>query len=174
MVRTPLYFIVLFLVILTLACASANLTNLRRETIKDEKTITGSFTLILYGNRHGDDLETVAFMDIEGDEHIFEPYAREYNYSVKMHQESEEALKKGIAFVRRHESFKGVRISKIIDKQDRILGYELRPFYRDTRFRVPDVLNVSYVLKEKKVVIYIRLKNYIKKQLERDRRDFFR
>jgi len=167
--KKTLNLIFIFSAVLTFSCTSAHFAQLKREPVRDENTITGSFTLILHGNRYGDDFKTVAFLDTEGDEYTFEPYAPAFDYSVTMPLKAEEALKEAVRFVSDHESVRTVRISRIADRQGVTLGYEARPLYRNTRFPRSDLLDVSYYLEGKKVVIYIRLKHFVERYLDRDR-----
>jgi hypothetical protein len=159
----------LFLAVFTSSCALIHTANLKREEVTDINTIKGTYTLILFGNRHGDDMETIAFLDSEKDTYTLEPFAPEYDYTVKKHYKGSSALDSAISFVRSHENYKGVRIIRITDGQGGLFGYEVRPLYRDMRLRTPDVLDVSYVQKDDKVLIYIRLKTHVEKFLKRDR-----
>lgn len=168
---TVLQIISIFLAIFVSSCASVHFTSLKRTVIKDEKTITGSFTLILYGGRHSEDIETIAVLDSEGDEYIFEPYAPEYDFNTRMHVTGEKAFKEALSFVSWHNSFRRAQWSSITNKQGRILGYELRPLYSPLTFGISDVLKVNYSLKGKKVVIYIRLKPFVDKTFERNIND---
>jgi hypothetical protein len=170
---TVLHLIPIFLAIFVSSCTSVHFTSLKRTIIKDEKTITGSFTLILYGSRHSEDIETIAFLDSEGDEYIFEPYAPEYDFTMKVHVTGEKALKEAQSFVNWHNSFRHAQWSSITDKQGRILGYELRPLYSPLTFGISDVLNINYSLKGNKVVIYIRLKPSVERTFERNDNDYF-
>lgn len=162
-------FILLFPVLFLSACAPSHYRYLKSETVKDVTTITGSFTLIQHGNRHGDDFETLAVLDIEDDTYTFEPHAPSFDYKLKKNLNGEDALGEAIRFVRQHESFKGVRISRLSDNLGNILGFEVRPFYRDSRFRSSDVLDVNYIVREKKVIIFIKLKYFVEKHFKRDR-----
>jgi hypothetical protein len=145
--------------------------DIKRETVHDKNAIKGSYTLVLFGNRHGDDFETVAFLDSEADALSFKPFSNEYNYTVKKHFKGDRALRTAIDFVRSHEASKGVRISRIADRQAGILGYEVRPLYRDLRFRTSDPLNVHYTIKDTNLLIYIDLKDTVKRMLKNDRFD---
>ncbi|UCF86934.1 MAG: hypothetical protein JSV71_05500 [Nitrospiraceae bacterium] len=165
-------FILIFSILFLSACAPAHYGFLKRDTVEDVTTVTGSFTLIQYGNRHGDDLETVAFLDIENDAYTFEPHAPSFDYKLKKNLNGEDALEEAIRFVGKHTSFRGARISRLSDDQGNVLGFEVRPFYRDTRFRSSDLISVNYSVKEKKVLIFIRLKRFVEKHFEiEDRHD---
>jgi hypothetical protein len=137
--------------------------------VKDVNTVTGSFTLIQHGNRYGDDLETLAVLDIENDTYTFEPHAPSFDYKLKKNLNGEDALEEAIRFVGKHESFKGARISRLSDDLGNILGFEVRPFYRDPRFRSSDVLNVNYAVRDKKVIIFIHLKFFVEERYDQNR-----
>jgi hypothetical protein len=163
--------IFIFLAISAYACTLSHFANLERETIKDEKTIRGNFSLILYDSGHVEGIEKIALMDLEGDEYVFEPHAPEFDFSNKPHLTDEEALKEAINFVSRHSSFMSTQISRITDKHGRALGYEVRPLYMPITFGVSDVLDVDYFVKEKKVVVFIRVKPLVEKSFDGDGND---
>jgi hypothetical protein len=120
--------------------------------------ITGVFTLILYGGRFSDDIETIAILDYEGDQYIFEPYAPEFDYRIKKGVPAKEAQEVAKKFVSFHNSFWRSQLSKIIDNKGNTIGYEVRPLYWPTTFGLSDVLEVNYWLKEgNKIKVTIRL-----------------
>lgn len=138
------------------------------KPLKTEKAkaadITGVFTLILYGGRHSDDIETIAIFDYEGDQYNFEPYAPEFDYRIKRGISAREALNEAEKFVSFHNSFYRSQLSKIIDNRGNIIGYELRPLYLPFSYGVSDVLEVDYWLKEGgKVKVTIRLTPSVEK-----------
>ena len=129
---------------------------LRTEQAKDEE-VTGSFTLILYGGRHANDLETIAFLDKEGDQYEFEPYAPEFDYKVRKGVSAADALKEARRFVSFHSAFWRSQLSKILDEKGNIIGYEVRPLYRPFIYGRADLIDVYYRIKDEKVIIYIKL-----------------
>ncbi|MEW6214475.1 MAG: hypothetical protein AB1478_04615 [Nitrospirota bacterium] len=110
--------------------------------------VKGIFTLILYGGRHIDDIETIAILDCEGDEYTFEPYAPEFDYKIKRGISAREVLNEAEKFVSFHNSFHYSQLSRIIDKKGNAIGYEMRPLYMPFVFGVSDVIEVDYWLKE--------------------------
>jgi hypothetical protein len=141
-------------------------SNLKRVEMKNEKIVPGSYTVIFYGARYGEDLETVAFLDYEEDEYTFEPYARERDYKTHKYGE-EQALKEAVKFISWYQTYWRTRLSRITDENDRLLGYEFRPLYRSiSTYGYSDVLDVYYQLKDKKVVITVRLKREVEKAIE--------
>jgi len=127
--------------------------------------VRGIFTLILYGGKYLDDLETVAILDLEGDRYTFEPYAPGYDYKIKGGIPAKEALEEAEKFVSFHSSFRRTILGKILDKEGNTIGYEVRPLYYPTTFGVSDVLDVDYFIRDGKVISYIRLKPAVEKQL---------
>jgi len=164
----------LILMSLLIATANADSTYLEREMVRDEKVIRGSFTLILYGGRYFDDLETIAVLDSEEDEYTFEPYAPEFHYHLKKNMAAENAFKEAMHFVSAHSSFINAHVSRLVDRDGRVLGYEVRPIYLPLRYGLSDILDASYRLKGKKVTVYLYLKPFIKRPEENgDSKDIF-
>ncbi|MEW6161820.1 MAG: hypothetical protein AB1606_00635 [Nitrospirota bacterium] len=130
--------------------------HLRTEEIKKED-IRGVFTLILYGSRDINDIETVAILDLEGDQYTLEPYAPKFDYRIKGGLSGKEALDEGHKFISYHNSFYRSRLSRIIDDKGNTIGYELRPLYMPFTFGVSDVLEVDYWLRDGKVKVTIRI-----------------
>ncbi len=156
----------LILMSFMIAPAYANSTYLEREIVKDEKTIAGTFTAILYGGSYSNDFETIAVLDVENDEYTFEPYTSEFNYTLKKHLSAEEAIKEAMHFVSDHGSFINAHLSKVMNSDGSVLGYEVRPLYLPLRYGLADVLDVSYLLKGEKVTIYLYLKPFIRRPEE--------
>jgi hypothetical protein len=123
----------------------------------NENEVKGAFSLILYGGRHINDLETVAFLDIEGDYYEFEPYAPEFDYKVKKDIPAEDALKEAKKFVSFHNAFWRSQFSKILDENRNVVGYEIRPLYRPFVYGRDDLLEIHYRTKGKKIIIEIKL-----------------
>ncbi len=127
--------------------------------------IKGTFTLILYGANHIDDLETIAIMDYEGDNIKFEPYAPDFSYRKKFSVTPAEAIKEAVDFVSWHNAFNHYEIKRIVTKADSTLGFEIRPLYDPLTFGVTDVLDVDYILEGDKVKVLIKLKPHIERRI---------
>ncbi|MEW6068370.1 MAG: hypothetical protein AB1610_08785 [Nitrospirota bacterium] len=148
-------FLVLIIVIPNISLAIERPLKTERAEISD---VTGTFTVILYGGRYSDDIETIAFLDLEGDEYNFTPYAPEFDYKIKKEIPANEAIKEAERFVSFHNSFWHSRLNRIIDKQGYTMGYEVRPLYLPVVFGASDVLDVYYWIKEGgRIKITIRL-----------------
>lgn len=130
---------------------------LKTEEIK-AKDVSGVFTLILYGGRFLDDVETIAFLDYENDPYHFEPYAPDFDFRIKKGVPAKEALEEAEKFISFHHSFWRSQLSRIIDNKGDTIGYEIRPIYQPFVFGVSNILDVNYWLKESgKVKVTIRL-----------------
>lgn len=127
--------------------------------------IKGSFTLILYGANHINDLETIAIMDYEGDNIKFEPYAPDFSYRKKFSVTTAEAIKEAVDFVSWHNAFKHYEIKRIVTRAGSSLGFEIRPLYDPLTFGISDVLDVDYILEGDKVKILIKLKPQIERRI---------
>lgn len=138
--------------------------HLRTEGIKKED-IKGTFTLILYGARDINDIETLAILDLEGDQYTFEPYAPAFDYKVEKSLSAKEALDEAYKFISYHNSFYHPQLSRIIDEKGNTIGYELRPLYMPFVFGVSDVLEVDYWLRDGKVKVNIRILPSIERAL---------
>lgn len=161
---------ILIAVLFALSCIIVTNAAARDIFLKTElannNEVSGTFTLILYGRRHGNDIETVAFLDLEGDPYTFDPYTPEYNYKKTTGVSAADALKKAEEFVGWHSSFWRFQLSRILDPKGAVIGYELRPIYNPTEFGVSDVMNIHYWLKAKTISITIELIPMVKKKFQ--------
>lgn len=123
--------------------------------------IAGTFTLILYGAEHSNDIETVAILDKEGDRYTFEPLAPKFKYIVKRGLTAKEALEKAGDFISWHNSFHRSQISGIIDENGKMMGYELRPLYFPLAFGTDDIMDIDYRMRADKIAVIIRLKPFV-------------
>jgi hypothetical protein len=136
--------------------AFAQSGNLRAEEVK-EGDVKGVFTLILYGARDINDIETLAFLDKEGDQYTLEPYAPAFDYKIEKGLSEKAALNEAYKFIGYHNAFLRPRLSKIIDDKGNTIGYEVRPLYLPFVFGRSDVLQVDYSLKGEKVKVIIKI-----------------
>jgi hypothetical protein len=138
--------------------------HLRTEEIK-EGDVKGVFTLILYGARDINDIETVAILDLEGDRYTLEPYAPAFDYKVKKGLSEKAALDEAHKFISYHNAFYRPQLSRILDDKGNTIGYEVRPLYMPFVFGRSDVLEVDYWLRGEKVKVNIRILPSIEKAL---------
>ena len=130
--------------------------------------MTGTYTLLLYGCRYPDDVENVALLDKEGDPYTIEIYAPDFRYKMKTGLPAEEALKQAAQFVKCSVHYQQTRFSKILDATGNIVGYEARALYSPIRFGMYDVLDVQYVVRDNKIVVYIRLDSTVDNELRNE------
>ncbi len=134
--------------------------------------VTGTYTLILYGARYSSDIENVAILAREGTGYSFEVYAPDFDYRVKKNVPAEEALAEAEKFVGFHYAFRRARLSRIIDRDGSSIGYEVRPLYSPLDFGYADVLDIVYVLQDRKVSARIRLIRELERAPFREDRPF--
>ncbi len=144
------------LLLLLTTVSSAYAKNLKTEEVKADE-VTGTFTLILYGGRHINDLETIAILDKEGDQYEFEPYAPEFDYKMKKGVSAVDALNEANKFVSFHNAFWRSQLSRVLDGKGNIIGFELRPLYHPFVYGRDDLLEAYYKVKDGKVIAYIKL-----------------
>jgi hypothetical protein len=129
---------------------------LRTQAVRDSE-ITGSYTGIFHGCNFLNDLETIVFLDKEGDQYTLEPYSPDFNYKVHKGFSASEAVSEAKKFVNCNSSFSHSQTTGIISPDGRILGYEIRPIYSPFRYGVSDVLYTNYRISGDKVIITIRI-----------------
>lgn len=120
--------------------------------------VSGTFSVILFGGAHHDDLETVAFLDIEGDENALQPFAPDFDYITKENLPAQEALRVAEKFVSFHPSFWKTQLAKITGPDGGIVAFELRPLFIPFVYGTSDVLDIYYWPKKGgKIKVTIRL-----------------
>ncbi len=119
--------------------------------------VRGKFTLLLYGCSSRDDLANIAILDKEGDQYAFEIYAPDSSYTSKAGMNGEEALQEAGRFVRCNIRSERSRLRRILSPDGAVIGFELRPLYSTVTFGKDDVLDVRYSIKDRKIVVYIKL-----------------
>jgi hypothetical protein len=126
--------------------------------------ITGTFSLILYGGRFSDDVETIAILDLEGDGYTLVPFAPDFDFRIKKGLSAKEALEQAQKFVNFHNAFWRSQLSRITDNNGGTIGYELRPLYLPFYFGVSDIFDVYYWLKENgRVKVTIKLIPFVER-----------
>jgi len=116
--------VTLFLLPLSLFMANDSFAvaeHLKTEEAKAED-VEGTFTVILYGARDYNDLETIAILDYEADQYTLEPYAPKFDYKIKKGLSAREALAEAYKFTSYHPSFWHSQLSRIIDQKGATLG----------------------------------------------------
>jgi hypothetical protein len=119
--------------------------------------IQGTYALLLYGCKYGNDLENLAILYRDEGPFTFEIYSLPTSYRVKKGLTVDEALKQAEQFLRCSTNYWKTQLSKIVDHEGTIAGYELRPLYAPYEYGHMDVLDINYWLKDSKVTVYIKL-----------------
>lgn len=130
--------------------------------------ISGSYSLILYGGRHGNDLETLAILSREGSGYTFVMHAPDFDYRVIPARPAAEALKHAEDAVRFHPHFSRSALSAIVAPDGGTIGYEMRPLYQAMVFGESNVLDVDYAFRGATVSVTVRLKPHVRRQLDGD------
>ena len=118
----------------------------------------GTFTLLAFGRRHGNDLETVVIFDAEGDGYHFDLFVPDFDFKIMKGMPSKAAYKRALDFVNFHYAFSHTRLISILNTKGETIGFELRPLYRPFVYGRSDLLDVFYWPKEEgRVKVTIRL-----------------
>ncbi len=142
-----------------------------RTDVPPASEVQGTYTLILFGGNYGDDLETIAFLDKEGDRYTLEPYAPEFVFRTKKGLTADRGLREAREFIRSHADFHQEQFRSIKDDKGESIGYELRPLYFPITFGTDDVLDVDYWLKEDRILVFVKLKPFLEKRNKDDDRE---
>ncbi|MFZ5908291.1 MAG: hypothetical protein ACOYVJ_12960 [Nitrospirota bacterium] len=165
---TSLYRIIpgiLFLCILTLTSSAFAFDSPLRTEPASPSELKGTFSLLLYGGRFADDIETVVIFVPEGGDYTFVLYAPDFDYKTEKGRPAREALERAEKFVSFHHAFWRSWLSRILDPDGTVIGYELRPLYRPFVYGSSDVLEVHYwPKKDTTIKVTIRLKPSVERK----------
>jgi len=129
----------------------------------------GPFTVILYSTSEHDFLQTVAFLDIEGDAYELQPYGAPFKYSLVKGLAGAEAVQRAQQFITSRVVYNKLELRAIMGPAGNTIGYELRPLQLPIIYGQSDVLDITYAQpQEGRITIYVRLKNRIKWLFESD------
>lgn len=130
-----------------------------------DSEVEGTYTLILFGARFADDIQTIAFLDREGDRYTFEIVAPDFDYKVLPSVPARKALERAREFVSWHPDYLRTVLGKILDDKGAVIGFEVRPFYRMTRFPSSDVMDIMYFQRGDTIKVHVKLKPRVERQL---------
>ncbi len=155
MLRGTIKIVILLGVVCISSCAGPRyLTTVRARP----EEMAGTYDLFLYGHRYSDDFKNIAFLIPQGGRYVFELYAAEFDYNLKKGIPADAAFREAEGFVKFHSSFQRSQLSKVLDYEGRVVGYELRPIYSVLDFSYGDVLEVHYIIKDGKVIASVDVK----------------
>jgi hypothetical protein len=133
--------------------------------------VSGSYTLLLYGCHYPSQPNNVAILVKEDSRYPLEIFDIDASYRVKKGVPAQEALAEANAFVRcSTHTIWMTELKRIPDDAGGTVGFELRPLYVPLEFGFPDVMLISYALKDGRVRAYIRMDRHLER--DRDSRDF--
>jgi len=156
--------IILFLLAAALSGCPTG-TRILPETA-NRKTIQGTYDLITYGCRYPNDPEHAAFLITPDRTASVELFVPATSFQIKRGLPAEQALADADTHVRCGvRSVQDIRVQRIPDGAGGTLGYEVLPRYPATDETGMDPLDVSYSLKDGKVIFYIRLFPDVEKRL---------
>jgi hypothetical protein len=112
----------------------------------------GTYTIIRYGNSSYEDYDSFALIVPESGKYTFEIYRPSFDYRSSTGLTANQALDMARTFVGRHPEFARSQISGIVSPGGDVIGYEVRPLYKQTRFGQEDIVKISYLLKENYIV----------------------
>ena len=146
------------------ACAT-NQYSLRTQ-LTEKAGIKGTYSVILYGANHYNDIATVALLIPEGSRYVFDMFAPEFNYRTIKGLQAEDAVRLAENFVSWHSDFSRSQTSSIFDVSGATIGYEVRPLYQQTTFGTQDVMYVDYFLEaNNKVSVHVHLNYDVERKL---------
>jgi len=151
------FFIAAVVVLIIIALISLSGDSHLKTEAANPADIQGKFTLLLYGCSSRNDLANIAILDKEGDPYSFEIYAPDFSYAIKAGLNAAEALQEAEQFVRCNIQSERSRLRRILSPAGAGIGFELRPLYSVVTFGKDDVLDVRYVIKDRKIVVHIEL-----------------
>jgi hypothetical protein len=140
-------------------------TQLRTESA-DPTRIEGTYDLYTYGCRYPKDIEHAAFLIAPNKAGMVEFYVPATSYKVKRGISADQALAEAEAHVRCGvRTVLASRIHRIPDGSGGTLGFEVLPHYSAAEVGGMDPLNVSYSMKDGKIIVYIRLFPEVEKKV---------
>ncbi len=156
--------VVLLLTITVGACVPGK--RLTPEAAKPAE-MTGTYTLLLYGCFYPSDVKNAAFVVKEGSKYPLEIFDLDASYKTIKGLSAEQALAKAKSFLRcsTYDVWQ-TPLRRIPDDSGGTIGYEIRPLYIPYELGQADVLNISYSLKNGKVITYITLDRNVELNLD--------
>lgn len=139
--------------------------NTLQTTSAEVSELTGRFRLILFSGSSPEQLCRVAVLDCDHDGVDIVPYAPTDEYRVIPDLPPREAFVQAEAFISTHPSFRRSSLAKIVNENNVVVGFELRPLYTLPAFGMSDVLDISYYRKDQEISVSIRLQDAVERQL---------
>ncbi len=113
---------------------------------------SGTYTAIRYGSSSYDDYDAFALIVPDSGSYTFEIYKPDFEVRSSSRLSAKQALDLAGTFLGRHPEFARTRISGIVNAGGEVIGYEVRPLFKLTRFGQEDLITINYLLKENNMV----------------------
>jgi len=147
------------------ACAAGQA--LRAYPVPEPGEVKGTYTVILYRGLHLQDLETAAFLDLEGDGYELAPRAPEFDFKALKGLGAKEALGEALHHASSDVNVTGTRMRRITGEAGSTIGYEIRPLYQPFAYGESDVIDINYWLMEGgKVRVVVELKDRVRRKID--------
>jgi hypothetical protein len=96
---------------------------------------------------------------VEGDPYTVVPYAPQFAYTISEGVEARAALDQTSHFLQTQMEYGRSMVRRVFDAEGTTIAYEIRPLYKPTRYGVPDLLDVQYLLQDDRTVLaYVSLR----------------
>jgi len=155
-----------YLLIAMIVSACVQGVRLVPSSAKPEE-MKGTYTLLLYGCQYPADVKDVAFFVSDDSKYPLDIIDIDSSYKVKTGLTASQAMDAASKFVRCSSySLWQTQLQQIPDENGGVIGYELRPLYLPYQLGVVDAMDISYFLKNGKVVTYIKLDPYVQRNFE--------
>jgi hypothetical protein len=129
--------------------------------------VKDTYTLLLYGCHYPAQINNVAILVAGNSKYPVEIYDLDTSYKLKKNVPAPQALAEADSFVR-CSTYRiwQTQLRKIPDDSGGTIGYEVRPLYIPYEFGMPDVLQISYSLRNGVVRVYIKVDPDVKRAIE--------
>src|SRR5271169_3983375 len=133
----------------------------------DPTSVTGTYTLLLYGCHYPDDAQNVAFLVSDTSKYPLEIFDIDTSYKVKANVPAQEALSEANSFLKctTYRLWR-TQLERIPDASGGTIGYEVRPLYLPWEFGKSDIFLISYSLRDGNVRAYIKLDPDVERAIE--------
>lgn len=112
------------------------------QSVENGKT---RYDLILFGGRYGDDLSSMAILEIRSVPYRISPYAPKFDFRILKNLDARQATGTAVRFLKNiNPNYTGITKNLILSPGGRPIGYEIRPQYLTIVYGIPDVLETDY------------------------------
>ena len=140
--------LLLTLFLFCLSCVQGRYLRTRLESTIDNRS---TYTILFYDEGYP---KQIIILDIEGDEYTFTLPASMTDPVVHNSVPADKVLAEGLQLIGNARTV----MREILDNEGSVIGYELRPMHSMFRYGASDILNVDYVLQDRKVAVKAEIK----------------